>query len=99
MELQITNKLGTYEIAGSLTSENSTLVRDHFNHLLDHYEEVIMSLKKVKKIDKKGIAVLKDIYAKAIKRNKILFVLGKENKNITPVFNQNKVTHIFRNDY
>jgi anti-anti-sigma regulatory factor len=99
MKLQIINSSGTFEVIGNLTLNNSELVKDHFNYLLDHYEEVVMSLKKVKKIDKKAIKVLKEIYAKANRRSKILFVLGKENNVIANAFKKNKADYIFREDY
>ncbi len=99
MKLQIINTSGTFEVIGNFTLENTDLVKDHFNYLLDHYEEVVMSLKKVKQIDQKAIKVLKDIYAKANRRSKILFVLGKENNAIAKAFKNNKATHIFREDY
>ncbi|TSE10236.1 MULTISPECIES: STAS domain-containing protein [Aquimarina] len=99
MKLQIINASGKFEIIGNFTLENTETVKDHFNYLLDHYEEVVMSLRKVKKIDQKAIKVLKDIYAKANRRSKILFVLGKENKIIINAFQKNKVSHIFREDY
>ncbi|WP_103071580.1 hypothetical protein [Aquimarina sediminis] len=99
MKLQIINTLGTFEVIGNFTSENTEIVKDRFNYLLDHYEEVVMSLKKVKKIDKKAVKVLKEISAKANRRSKILFVLGKENRIIAAAFNRNKANHIFRENY
>ncbi|PKV53029.1 hypothetical protein ATE84_5162 [Aquimarina sp. MAR_2010_214] len=99
MKLQIENTLGTFEIIGNFTLDNTELVKDHFNYLLDHYEEVVISLKKVKKIDKKAMKVLKGIYAKANKRSKILFVLGKENNVIANAFKKDKADYIFRENY
>ncbi len=99
MELQIHNKLGTFEVIGNFTSIHTQKVKDHFNYLLDHYEEVVISLNKVKQIDKKALSVLNDIYLKANKRSKVLFVIGKENKTIASAFEKNRLTHIFRNDY
>lgn len=99
IELQITNRKGTYEINGNLTKENISLVKDQFNYLLDHYEEVIMCLKQVQQMDVNAITVLKTLYYKANKRGKVLFVLGKENKKIKEVFKQTQTTYLFRNDY
>ncbi|AXT62713.1 hypothetical protein D1816_20995 [Aquimarina sp. AD10] len=99
MKLQIINIAGTFEIIGNLTLDNTVIVKEHFNYLLDHYEEVVMCLNKVKKIDKKGIAVLKETYAKANKRSKVLFVLGKENEVVSNAFKENQVNYIFRDSY
>ncbi|WP_281989209.1 hypothetical protein [Aquimarina aggregata] len=99
MKLQIINTAGTFEIIGNLTLDNTVIVKEHFNYLLDHYEEVVMCLNKVKKIDKKGIAVLKETHAKANKRSKVLFVLGKENEVVSNAFKENQVNYIFRDSY
>lgn len=99
MKLQIINTSGTFEVIGNFTLDNTELVKDHFNYLLDHYEEVVISLKKVKKMDQKGIKVLKEIYAKANRRSKILFVLGRDNNKIADLFKKNKANYIFREDY
>jgi len=99
MELQIQNRQGTFEVIGNFTSKNSEKVKDHFYYLLDHYEEVVMCLDKVKKIDQKALNVLGAIYKKACKRSKVLFILGKKNKTVAKAFNKNELTHIFRNDY
>ncbi|WP_459209565.1 STAS domain-containing protein [Aquimarina rhabdastrellae] len=98
-DLRITNNLGTYEIEGEFTSKNSLLVREKFNYLLDHYEEVVMCLGKVKKIDKSALCVLLDIYSKAKRRSKVLFVLGKKNKYISDMFTKSQMNYIFKNDY
>ena len=99
MKLEINNVRGRMEVVGDFTSENVHKVKDHFNYLLDHYEEVVMCLKKVKKIDKKALQVLQGIYAKAQRRKKVLFVLGKKNKKVFMTLQSNKLNHIFRNDY
>lgn len=99
MDLQINNVRGRMEVTGDFTSKNAAIVKDHFNYLLDHYEEVIMCLNKVKKIDKKALKVLKKIYAKSQRRSKILFVLGKDNREVFKTLKKNQLTHIFRNDY
>ncbi len=99
MELEITNKQGTFEIIGNFTGKNTQKVKEQFNYLLDHYEEVILSLKKVTNIDKKATRVLQEIYDKATRRSKILFVLGKDNEQVSSMLQQTQTTHIFRNDY
>ncbi len=99
MALQIQNIKGTFEIEGDFTSNNAEKVKDHFNHLLDHYSEVVMCLKKVNRIDKNALDILNEIYKKASRRSKILFVLGKENRLVANSLKNYQLTHIFRNDY
>ena len=99
MALEIIYRFGTFELQGNFTKENAPVVKEKFNHALDQYAEVIMCLKKVNQIDTSGIEVLKAIYKKADKRSKVLFVLGKDNQCINPVFERTQTTHLFRNDY
>jgi len=99
MKLQIQNTQGTFEVIGNFTSSHVEEVKNHFNYLLDHYEEVIMCLKKVKKIDLNALQVLQEIYQKAQRRSKVLFVLGQDNTAISTAFSHNQLTHIFRDDY
>ncbi|MDY8134645.1 hypothetical protein [Aquimarina sp. 2201CG5-10] len=99
MKLHIENKKGTFEVIGNFTAGKANKVKDHFNYLLDHYEEVVMCLKKVKKIDKKATQILNDIYQKSCRRSKVLFILGKENQTVVNALQNNQLSHIFRNDY
>lgn len=99
MKLQIRNTSGTFEVIGNFTSKHTKEVKDHFNYLLDHYEEVIMCLRNVNAIDKNALQVLQEIYQKATRRSKILFVLGQENKTVATALKNDQLSYIFRNDY
>ncbi|OUR94597.1 hypothetical protein A9Q87_02885 [Flavobacteriales bacterium 34_180_T64] len=99
MELQIVNNKGVFEIHGHFVMENSNQVKDYFNTLLDTYYEIVICLKKVKKIDDAALNVMKFISDKATKRCKVLFVLGKENKKIKRKFRRANLNTIFRNEY
>ncbi|WP_025741604.1 STAS domain-containing protein [Aquimarina pacifica] len=97
--MNIRNNAGTYEVLGEFTSLYNNEIQEYFDYLLDHYQEIVMSLEKVKKIDAVGIETLNRIYTKATKRSKVLFVLGTKNTIVVNALKQNQLTHIFRNDY
>jgi len=99
MNFQIHNRQGTFELNGHFNATNTEKVKEHFNYLLDHYEEVIMCLNNVNKIDRKALEVLNDIYKKSVRRSKILFVLGSKNKVVSTALKNNQLYHILRNDY
>ncbi len=99
MKLYIENKSGTFEVIGNFTSNHTQQVQDQFNYLLDHYEEVVMCLNKVNRIDANALQILDKVYQKACKRSKTLFVLGKENPIVAHALKAHQLTHIFRNDY
>ncbi len=99
MKLHIENNSGTFEVIGNFTSNHTQQVKDHFNYLLDHYEEVVMCLHNVKIIDSSALEVLDQVYQKASKRSKVLFVLGKKNPIVANALKTHQLSHIFRNDY
>ncbi|WP_378186549.1 hypothetical protein ACE939_15260 [Aquimarina sp. W85] len=99
MSLQIINNKGVYEICGNLTRQNLSLVHEKFSHLLNHYEEVVMSLDFIEKIDNYGLELLKSIRLKALQRSKVLFVLIKSNNHLLATLKRRKSTYILREDY
>ena len=99
MNFEIINNKGVFEIHGHFTNAYTNQVADFFNNLLDKYYEITICLKQVRRIDSKALNVMQFIDAKAKRRSKILFVLGKENKRIKKHFEAANLINIFRNDY
>ncbi len=99
MDFEIINNKGVFEIHGNFTDEHTNQVADYFNTLLDTYYEIVICLKRVKQIDNTALNVMKFISDKAKRRNKILFVLGKNNKRIKKHFKKANLKDIFCNDY
>ncbi|OEK08160.1 hypothetical protein A8C32_01480 [Flavivirga aquatica] len=98
MDFKIINNKGIFEIHGDFTNIQTNQVADYFSNLLDKYYEIIICLKQVDKIDNTAIKVIRSIAAKARRRSKILFVLGKENENITKQLKKANL-NIYKNDY
>ncbi|RNC86512.1 MAG: STAS domain-containing protein [Winogradskyella sp.] len=99
MNLEIINNVGTFEIHGDFTGANTDIVESYFNKLLDTYYEVVLCLKQVQQIDSNALKVLQFITAKAKRRSKVLFVLGKENAIVFQELKKANLTKIFKNDY
>lgn len=99
MNFEIINNKGVYEIHGDFINDHTNKVETYFNNLLDTYYEVVISLKKVNKIDNKALEVMRFISEKAKRRSKVLFVLGKGNKRIKTEFKKANLNTIFKNDY
>ncbi|WP_299886034.1 STAS domain-containing protein [uncultured Lacinutrix sp.] len=96
MNFEIINNKGVFEIHGDLTKENTQRTKEFFDTLLDRYYEVVISLKKVRAIDKPALKVLQFISEKAKRRSKTLFVLANENCNIGNLI---KKINLNTNDY
>lgn len=99
MNINIINNKGVFEIHGSFTKENTPLIKDYFDNLLDTYYEIVICLKGVQEVDVFGLNVMKFITQKGVKRSKIVFVLGKKNKRIIRAFQHENLINIFKNDY
>ncbi|TGV00666.1 STAS domain-containing protein [Flavivirga rizhaonensis] len=99
MNFEIINNRGVFEIHGDFTNTHTNQVATYFNNLLDKYYEVVICLNQVKRMDDKALNVMQFIAAKAKRRSKTLFVLGKENKRINEQFKTSNLNNIFKNDY
>ncbi len=97
MALQITNNYGVLEINGNIVTENAISLQHHVEQLLYISDRVILSVDHVKNIDASGVRVLTNLYKKAMKGNKIFYIIGKENKKIKTAFG--KVNYILRSDF
>lgn len=99
MDSKITNNSGIFEITGSIVNENATVIKNHFEDLLDSSEELIMNLDRVNAIDATGVNVLTNLYKKAVKKNKALYIIGKENANLKEAFSVTKMDYILSRDF
>ncbi|MCK8521340.1 STAS domain-containing protein [Aquimarina sp. D1M17] len=86
MVLSITKNQGVFEINGSIVAENAQALQYHFEQLLFCEKQVILSVDQVKKIDVSGVNALSNLYKRAIKSNKLFYIIGKENKNVRKAF-------------
>ena len=97
MALKITNNYGIFELEGNVEGSNTLSLKHHLETLMTSSERIVLSLEKVKKIDAYGIQVLTNLYERAIKNNRIFYLIGSENKVIRQAFG--KVNYILRQDF
>ncbi|MBW1297941.1 STAS domain-containing protein [Aquimarina litoralis] len=97
MALKITNKYGIFELEGNVVGKNALSLKHHFEQLMVSSEQIVLSLDKVKRIDPQGIQVLSNLYRRAIKNNKIFYLIGSENDIIKKAFG--KVNYMIRKDF
>lgn len=82
MALQILEKNGTFELHGNLNTKTSHLLIIHFEYLINTLKNVTINIGKIKAIDASGIEALKTLIAVSLKNNSILYIIGKECKDI-----------------
>ena len=98
MALQITNNSGIFEISGLLNTQNISSMKSHFEALIENTKSVIISLDKINDLDKGAVKCLGLLYKKAIKKNKVFYIIGSENKKIRDLFKEQKLFYVLRRD-
>lgn len=97
MALSITKNQEIYELVGNIKGKNALSLKKHFEEIIRSTEKVVLSLDKVKEIDKHGIQVLNNLCRDAMKKNKVFCVLRSGNNAINQAFGD--VNYILRNDF
>ncbi len=98
MALQITTNYGIFEINGLLNSQNTNSIRTYFENLIENSEAVIISLDKIKSMDKTAVKCLGLLYKKAMTKNKAFYIIGSENKKVRDLFKEEKMFYVLRRD-
>ena len=82
MALKITNHYGVYELEGNVEGANTLSLKHHFEALMTSSERIILSLDKVKSIDAHGVQVLTNLYERAIRTQRVFYLIGSKDKMI-----------------
>ena len=98
MALQISECRGVFSVHGSLHMGNAAILEQHMTGFMDPFRPVILNLDRVKSIDSHAAKMLTTLHAFAMRRNSLLSIIGKENKNILPVMQETKTSYILSND-
>lgn len=98
MALQITNNSGIFEINGLLNAQNASSMENYFESLIENAKAVTISLDKIKDIDRVAVKCLGSLYKKAITNNKVIYIIGSENKKVRTLFKQEKMFYVLRRD-
>lgn len=86
MALQIKNNNGILEIEGDLNAQNSNSLKNYFNEIIHQSNFIILSLNKITAIDKPAFNTIIALYKNALSRNKVFYIIGKENKKVSNIF-------------
>lgn len=82
MALLIKYELGVFKVDGQLDSQNVYSFALYFENLIEQAKTVVVALDKLFEMDKTVLSILRQLYLKAIERNKDFYLLGKENQKI-----------------
>ena len=98
MALEIRESRGIYEILGNVTSQNLGALRVYFDTVLETNESVVISLENVTTIDSSAALFFENIYKEGALGNKIISIVGRQNKNILDIMGMTKTDYILSSD-
>lgn len=74
-------------------------MKNYFESLMENTKTITISLDKIKDIDIEAVKCLGSLYKKAISNNKVIYVIGSENKKVRTLFKQEKMFYVLRRDF
>lgn len=98
MALQITNIAGVLEINGSLNAQNTSSLQNYFEALINQSSFIILSLNNIIEMDKTAFHAIISLYKKALSRNKVFYIIGKENQKVVDLFETEKLNYLLKSD-
>ncbi|NAS10437.1 STAS domain-containing protein [Poritiphilus flavus] len=98
MALQIKDQYGVTELYGFLNAQNMKSLQQHINGSQKQKEMLILSLDRIHGLDHTAARQLELMYRRTAANNKVLTIVGRENKNIAPVMKETKTDYILSND-
>ncbi|WP_299431924.1 STAS domain-containing protein [uncultured Maribacter sp.] len=98
MAIEIKENSGMFEILGNISSQNMTSLKNYFESIIPISESIILNIEKVGGIDKSGAYMLEKLYKGAVEKNKIISIIGRQNKKIASIMKNTKTHYILSND-
>ncbi|MBT8186874.1 MAG: STAS domain-containing protein [Croceitalea sp.] len=98
MALEIRENRGIFEILGKISSQNLGAVKIYFESALEYNEHMVISLEKVTEIDASAALFFESLYRSSAERNKVVTLVGKENRDISEVMKSTNTNYIFNAD-
>jgi len=98
MAISIDHNDGFIKVSGELSFENATMLKQHFKNFENELGQVILSLDGVTHIEAAGAYTMKQLYLEFVKSNRIIQIIGRDNKNIAETMKSTKTSYILSND-
>lgn len=98
MALQLKQNNEVISVLGILNAENATVLKQHLTTFSKELESVILNLDAVTFIASSSAYALEQLYLDFVKNNRIIQIIGSENKHITETMRQTKTSYILSHD-
>ena len=98
MALEINRDNDIVTVVGELTSENAVTLKQHFASFLHEVDDIILNLDDVTYIESGGAFTMERLYLDFIKSNRIIQIIGRENKLLSKIMKLTKTSYILSDD-
>ncbi|MEM8508074.1 MAG: STAS domain-containing protein [Bacteroidota bacterium] len=98
MALEIKENKGLYRIYGKVTSQNIGALRIYFTTVLEAEEGIVISLEYLASMDAAAALFFEALYKQAVQTNKVVTIIGAENRNIEEIMVLTKTNYILSSD-
>lgn len=98
MALEVNQSDGVIKVIGELSSENATSLKRYFQSFLNEFDEIVLNLDNVTYIEPGGAFTMEQLYLDFVKSNRIISIIGRENKNIALTMKATKTSYILSHD-
>lgn len=98
MALEIKENKGICEIFGNLQAQNLGALKVYFETVLETNDNVVINLDGVTSIDSSSALFFENVYKQGAARNKIISIVGRQNKNILNIMGETKTDYILSSD-
>lgn len=98
MSFELKEQHGMFNVYGNISSKNMNNFESRMQQLIQKQEHIILSVERVKHIDKKAALMLEKLYKKAAIQNKVLTIMGRQNRDIAATMAKTKTNYIFSSD-
>lgn len=91
MALTIKKESGIYEVNGELNPQNMNSLKSYFETIMEHSAYIKLSLNKIIGLDITGVKFISSLYKKAVKKNKVFFIVDLYDKEIVQLFKKENI--------
>lgn len=98
MAIEIKKENGTFKIFGSITAQNMRSLKNYFETVIHNDERIILNVERLNHIDKSGAYMLEGLYKSAAFANKVISIVGRQNKKIIDQMTSTNTSYIFCSD-
>ena len=98
MALEIKENKGIFKVIGKVSSQNLGALKIYFESALENVDEMVVSLEGVTEMDSSSALFFERFYLQSVKQNKVVVLVGEENKEIANIMDITNTNYILSPD-